>query len=106
MADIVPYDQSKLPSVDDSHLSEHLRMIRRAITEQWVIPIGMRTTLVARLQEIIDDPEVDQRSRVHAINCIKGMAKDNLDAYIALDKIVRLDEGTPTENYTLGKIEL
>lgn len=106
MGDIVPYDASGLPCKDDSHLGEHLKMIQSAITQQWVIPVAMRTTLVMRLQEIISDPEVDDRARVNAIKCVQSMARDNADAYIALDKIVRLDKGGATEVVKFGPIEL
>ena len=43
---------------------------------------------------------------IGASRVIQAMAKDNLDGYIAADKIVRLDEGAATENFKFGPIEL
>ena len=97
---------SGLPIKDDSHLRAHLKMMQRAITEQWDIPIHIRTQLVKKLVEIIQDPDTDQRAVIGASRVIQAMAKDNLDGYIAADKIVRLDEGAATENFRFGPIEL
>ena len=106
MSDIEPSSASGLPAKDDSHLRSHLKMMQRAITEQWDIPPHLRSQLVDKLVEIIRDPESDTRSVVGAMKVIQSMAKDNLDGYIAADKIVRLDEGNATENFKFGPIEL
>ncbi len=97
---------SGLPSKDDSHLRSHLKMLQRAIIEQWDIPQHIRTELVKKLVEIIQDPDTDQRAVIGASKVIQSMARDNLDGYIAADKIVRLDEGAATENFKFGPIEL
>ena len=97
---------SGLPLKDDSHLRAHLKMMQRAITEQWDIPTHIRTQLVKKLVEIIQDPDTSDRAIIGASKVIQSMAKDNLDGYIAADKIVRLDGGEATENFRFGPIEL
>jgi hypothetical protein len=74
-----------------------LNLLRRAVQDGWPISDEVRRDAPAILEEIMRST-VDDRSRLKALEIIRGMAKDNVEAAAILDRVERLEAGENTEN--------
>ena len=80
---------------------ESLRVIQRAVVNGWKIPDDWLKTLPQVAATIAADPNRTDRDRLRALEVLRGMAGDSVQAAIALDKIERLDNGDPTERVSV-----
>ena len=84
---------------------QSLSMIRRAVTNNWDIPDSWKAALPAMCAKIATDEKKGDRERLRAIEILRSMQRDNLDAAQVLDKVERLDEGQATDRIELGPIK-
>lgn len=80
--------------------SEAMILLRRAITHGWDIPEAVWKSAPAMCEEIMMNPTSTERDRLRAAEVLAAMARDKVTAAIALDKMTRLENGTPTEAVT------
>jgi len=75
---------------------ESLVMIKRAVTNAWNIPDELKEKIPLMMAKIAVESKLE-RNRIRAVEVLRYMSKDNLDAAVALDRVERLDEGKSTE---------
>jgi len=88
----------------DRHARESLILLRRAIGQGWDIPASIMQDAPNTASEILQNGTA--REQLRAMEVLIRMRDSNIAAAQVADKIDRLDDGTPTDIYTLGKIEL
>lgn len=74
-----------------------LRLLQRAVSEGWQIPDALWRAAPAMCARIMVDDQSDSRDRLRAAEVLAAMARDKVNAAIALDKIERLESGTATD---------
>lgn len=84
--------------------SESLRLVRRAVLNKWDIPDEWLPVIPRVAMQILSNSQRCGRERLRAMELIRQLRRDNLDAAAMLDKIERLDANMPTENQ--GVIQL
>jgi len=82
-----------------------LATIRRAVSNNWDIPDAWKAALPALCAKIASDDSKGDRERLRAIEILRAMQRDNLDAAQVLDRVERLDEGRATDRIELAPIE-
>ncbi len=82
-----------------------LKMIRRAIINQWDIPAHVYETLPRQVTDILNGAD-GVRERIAAAKLLVTMHKDNVDNAVQVDRMDRLDEGKATERFELMPIRL
>ena len=82
-----------------------LAMIRQAVANNWDIPDAWKAALPAMCAKIASDKNKGDRERLRAIEILRAMQRDNLDAAQVLDRVERLDEGRATDRIELGPIK-
>jgi hypothetical protein len=82
-----------------------LAMIRQAVSNNWDIPDAWKAALPAMCAKIASDESKGDRERLRAIEILRAMQRDNLDAAQVLDRVERLDEGRATDRIELGPIK-
>ncbi len=82
-----------------------LAMIRQAVTNNWEIPNEWKAVLPKICLKMVADESRGDRERLRAIEILRAMNRDNLEAAQVLDKVERLDQGQATERIELGPIE-
>ena len=82
-----------------------LRLLKQAIGNGWEIPDEWKGALPKLCLRIALDDNRGDRERLRAIEILRAMNRDNLDAAQAMDKVERLDQGAATERIELGPIE-
>ena len=87
-----------------SQSRESLRLLHRAIKDQWQIPCEWKDALPNLCLQIAMDENKGDRERLRATEILRSMSRDNLDALQILDKIERLDGGEATERIELAPI--
>ena len=75
-----------------------LRTLQRAVINGWDVPAEAKKDLPSMCLAIAMDSERPERDRLRAIEVLRAMERDNLEAAQALDRIERLDNGQSTEN--------
>lgn len=80
-------------------------MIRQAVTNNWEIPNEWKAVLPKICLKMVADESRGDRERLRAIEILRAMNRDNLEAAQVLDKVERLDQGQATERIELGPIE-
>ena len=99
MSDITPINNEP-----DHHARETLMLLSIAIRNGWQIPdAAMRSAPNIVASMLINGTP---REKLRAAEVLIRMRDSNISALATGDKIDRLEGGTPTEIYTLGKIEL
>ena len=83
---------------DSTHLEkrEAVKVIRQAVVNGWEIPVEVFKEMPTMLADMARSAE-SPRDRIRALECLKGMVKDKVEAAKTLDNIERLDAGKPTE---------
>jgi hypothetical protein len=74
-----------------------LRLLQRAVSEGWEIPESVWKAAPGICTRILADASVHPRDRLRATEVLAAMARDKINAAIALDKIERLESGTATD---------
>ncbi len=74
-----------------------LNLLRRAVGEGWDMPANVRNEAPAFLEGVMRSSS-DDRARLKAVEILRQMAKDNVEAAVALDRVNRLEAGDATEN--------
>lgn len=80
--------------------SEAMILLRRAVTNGWDVSDSVWKEAPAKCEEFMLDPTLNKRDRLRAIEVLTSMVRDKVNAAIALDKVTRLENGTPTEAVT------
>ena len=93
--------QGELPG---AHARESLRLIHKAVKDQWEIPSEWKQALPELCLKVALDENKGDRERLRATEILRAMSRDNLDALQVLDKIERLDGGEATERIELAPI--
>ena len=83
---------------------QSLAMIKSAVVNGWDIPDKWKQALPSLCLKMALDDSRGDRERLRAIEILRAMQRDNLDAAQALDKVERLDQGQATERVELGQI--
>ena len=83
---------------------QSLAMIKSAVINGWDIPDKWKQALPSMCLKMALDDSKGDRERLRAIEILRAMQRDNLDAAQALDKVERLDQGQATERVELGQI--
>jgi len=83
---------------------QHLRALEQAVYNGWKIPEEAATVLPREVYAIASDPNASPRDRIRATELIAALRKADIEACIDLDRINRLDAGTPTENIALMEV--
>ena len=89
---------------DSNHARQGLQMITTAVINGWDIPTMIMREAPKYCAQILVNG--DNREKLRAMELINRMRDSNINAIVAMDRISRLDDGKPTEIYTLGKIEI
>lgn len=74
-----------------------LRLLQRAIANDWAIPAEMLKEAPQIATDIARNSDSD-RDRLRAVEVLARMARDNIEAKVALDRVERLEAGETTEN--------
>jgi len=88
----------------DNKKRETLMLLRQAIDQHWEVPVAVMQSAQTTVSEILASGSI--RERLRAVEVLIRMRDSNVAAFQVADKIDRLDDGTPTDIYTLGKIVL
>jgi hypothetical protein len=78
-----------------------LRLLQRAVNEGWQIPDGVWAAAPRMAARLLVDPAASPRDRLRAAEVLSAMARDQINAAIALDKIERLEGGDATERVVI-----
>lgn len=89
----------------DGHGRSDLSLLRQAISSGWRIPEELRETLPRVVIGMIRDARSD-RERLRAIEVLTAMQRDNVQAFVAVDRVERLDGGEATERIELLPIRI
>lgn len=84
---------------------ETLSLVRRAVGNGWEIPDQLRSALPALCAKIAIDEKKGDRERLRAVEILRSMTRDNVDAAQVVDKVDRLDSGQATDRIELGPIQ-
>lgn len=76
----------------------HLSALERAVYGGWDIPASAAQVAPVFLIDVINDANMDTRTRVRAVEVLAALSRDRVDATVQLDRIYRLDQGSATEN--------
>lgn len=101
---ITPGENVARDLADPHRCRDTMRMLAKAIRQSWDIPPEVFQNIPKQLQDIINNSD-NARDKIRAIQTFVQMHKANVDGLIALDKIERLDAGTPTENVKVFQAE-
>ncbi len=82
-----------------------LSLIRQAVSNNWEIPDTWKAALPAMCAKIASDESKGDRERLRAVEILRAMQRDNLDAAQVLDRVERLDQGRATDRIELAPIE-
>lgn len=99
-----PAVKPSLPSVVDEppkRMKESLRLLQRAVSEGWQIPSTVWSSAPDICTRILADENATPRDRLRATEVLAAMARDKVNAAIALDKIERLEGGDATERVVI-----
>ena len=91
--------------LEPRHEREALILLKRAVTSGWKIPTEWKNELPKLCMKIALDELKGDRERLRAVEILRAMSRDTIDALQVLDKIERLDSGTATERIELAPIE-
>ena len=80
-----------------------IKLLRRAILNQWAIPAHIYATLPQACIDILNGAD-GTREKLAAIKLLTTMHKDNVDTFAVLDRSTRLDEGLATERIELKPV--
>lgn len=78
-----------------------LRLLQRAVSEGWQIPEAVWGAAPRICTRILADENATPRDRLRATEVLAAMARDKINAAIALDKIERLEGGDATERVVI-----
>ena len=81
-----------------------LQTIKQAVANNWAIPDEWKAALPRLCLRIAADDSRGDRERLRAVEILRAMQNDNLNAAQALDRVERLDAGQATERVELGPI--
>ena len=93
-----------LPAIVDEppqRMKESLRLLQRAVSEGWQIPEAVWGAAPRICTRILADENATPRDRLRATEVLAAMARDKVNAAIALDKIERLEGGDATERVVI-----
>ena len=91
--------------IDEHHKRADLAMLRTAVIRGFdVPPDAVKRVGAWAFAAMNDDSIEDGRVRAQAAKLLLELAKHNLNVYVELDRINRLDDGTSTENQSV-KVE-
>jgi hypothetical protein len=93
-----------LPAIVDEppqRMKESLRLLQRAVSEGWQIPEAVWGAAPRICTRILADENATPRDRLRATEVLAAMARDKINAAIALDKIERLEGGDATERVVI-----
>jgi hypothetical protein len=77
---------------------QHLHALEQAVYNGWQIPPDAAAALPREILAIATDPNSSPRDRIRATELIATLRRQDCEAAIDLDKILRLDAGAATEN--------
>ncbi len=98
-----PLDQP--PSVLDEPESRQrsaLRLLQKAVNHGWEIPEAVWRAAPGICARILANDAAQPRDRLRAAEVLAAMARDKINAAIALDKMERLDDGEATERVVIS----
>ena len=78
-----------------------LRLLQRAVTQGWEIPEAVWRAAPGICSRILANEGATARDRLRAAEVLAAMARDKVNAAIALDKMERLDDGEATERVVI-----
>lgn len=78
-----------------------LRLLQRAVTQGWEIPEAVWRAAPGICARILANEGATARDRLRAAEVLAAMARDKVNAAIALDKMERLDDGEATERVVI-----
>jgi len=82
-----------------------LQLIKRAVVNGWDIPDQWKDALPKLCMKMVLDDNRGDRERLRALEILRAMNRDNLEAAQVLDRLERLDGGMATERIELAPIE-
>ena len=80
----------------------HLSALERAVYGGWDIPAPAAQAAPAFLVDVMNDPNMDTRTRVRAVEVLAALSRDRVDASVQLDRIYRLEDGKATERVDMA----
>ena len=80
----------------------HLSALERAVYGGWDIPAPAAQAAPAFLVDVMNDPNMDTRTRVRAVEVLAALSRDRVDASVQLDRIYRLEDGTATDRVEIA----
>lgn len=86
-------------------IRENLSILRAAVTHGWDVPPEAMRRAVDEAIGTLDHPGASTRDKHRAIDILRLMRKDDIEARTALDRIERLEVGESTDNITFRPIE-
>lgn len=95
---------SIVASDDGRHDRQTLMLLRRAIASGWDIPEIVMTAAPKVAAQILTTGSA--RDKLRAMDVLTRMRESNIAAIQVLDKVERLEGGSPTEIYTVMPIVL
>lgn len=75
------------------------QVIRQCVEQRWPMTAQDSVHILNELRGMLDSTS---RDSIRALELLRAMAKDNVEAAALLDKTERLDAGTSTENVSLS----
>jgi hypothetical protein len=98
-----PTPPEAVPVLDEppSRQKAALRLLQRAVTHGWEIPESVWRAAPGICTRILADASVHPRDRLRATEVLAAMARDKVNAAIALDKMERLEDGEATERVVI-----
>ena len=79
-----------------------LRLLQKAVTHGWEIPEAVWRAAPGICARILASEQSTARDRLRAAEVLAAMARDKVNAAIALDKMERLEEGEATERVVIS----
>lgn len=99
----LPVEPPPHPVLDEPPARQRsaLRLLQRAVTHGWKIPEEVMQQAPEICSRILSDDMAQPRDRLRAAEVLAAMARDKVNAAIALDKMERLDDGEATERVVI-----
>jgi len=85
----------------ESRQRSALRLLQKAVNHGWEIPEAVWRAAPGICARILANDAAQPRDRLRAAEVLAAMARDKVNAAIALDKMERLDDGEATERVVI-----
>lgn len=96
-------DAAAEPSLEGFATRSGLRLLQRAVNNNWEIPDYVVSGIPKLLAQLLANPKAHMRDRLRLIEVIATLARDNISLAVSLDRVERLEAGKATDHIIINQ---